>query len=437
MPKTYHTFGAAMRLANKVKLIPAVENRYGGVFMNQKFRSNQFSADVIFKMNSPKQSSNGMVFWYLHRMPSFDTQSPRIHAISQDTNGLAIWLYKTEDNKWRIFAHYDSGDGQVLETSKVYPSNSCTLVLDPTVVPVKIRVEKIMNKLSVFVTDDSADSNNWRNCVSFHNSKLNYHGYFGFTSGNLNGITNDIDIQSFRISDLSPSSVYLSKDNRDAEIGYIDFKDAQEEPKKAKDILHNNKVRMESKYAEVMKAIEFADDDDTELLLFKFWETIRMYNINLGSMVRTLRNYEREKSEIFEQTGEDKNLPQLTQDLKNAQDSIETIGNSMMYINDTLTFLSSEVEDIQTPISDQEYDYTSELIQLVNNLNTRLDGLENKMRTHKDSSKEFTRRVTQQSQEQKEKMGNVMLEAVNTQSGYIQKSTDEGAGYTLTIVIVI
>lgn len=124
MPNAYFTYGAGVRLKSRVKLIPSVSNKIGAVFLRNKFRSNSFTIDYTFKINSSTDKSDGFVMWYLHQLPSFDANSGRIHGVNQDTNGLSIRLYKTENNKWRIFAHYDRGEGNNLENASVRPDNS-------------------------------------------------------------------------------------------------------------------------------------------------------------------------------------------------------------------------------------------------------------------------------------------------------------------------
>lgn len=96
-PETYHTYGAAIiGKSKRIKLIPPVEYRYGGVFLTEKYRSNSFSLDYVFQLNSPTQVSDGFVFWYTPTLPKFDSNSGRIHGVEQDTRGFSVWLHKDE-----------------------------------------------------------------------------------------------------------------------------------------------------------------------------------------------------------------------------------------------------------------------------------------------------------------------------------------------------
>lgn len=115
-------------------------------------------------INSSQKASDGLIFWYLHQFPVFEQKANRIHGVSYDTNGLGVMLYKYGDYKWRLFAHYDRGGNpdQYIENVTPANENSCTLVLNPTEQPVKIRIEKIKKKIAAFVTDDSVGSTNWR-----------------------------------------------------------------------------------------------------------------------------------------------------------------------------------------------------------------------------------------------------------------------------------
>ena len=96
MPDSYHTYGASTKLKNKIKLIPGVDYRYGGVFINQKFRSNAFSLDYTFKMNSETSVSDGFVFWFTPEIPVFEKGSQRIHGVGENTKGFSVWLHKYE-----------------------------------------------------------------------------------------------------------------------------------------------------------------------------------------------------------------------------------------------------------------------------------------------------------------------------------------------------
>ena len=172
MPKAYYTFGAGIRLKNKVKLIPKVSNEYGAMFLNQKYRSRGFTAEFMFKINSNLENSDGLVMWYLHQIPTFSKDSGRIHGVNQDTDGLSIRIYKTDNGKWKIFAHYDRGHGNNQENAPVRPDNSWILSQDPTKVEVRVKVQKIGARLTVLLLDNNSQTEKWKNWVLFHNDFL-------------------------------------------------------------------------------------------------------------------------------------------------------------------------------------------------------------------------------------------------------------------------
>ena len=388
LPKAYYTFGAGIRLKNRVKLIPSVGNKIGAVFLKNKFRSNSFTFDYTFKINSSTDKSDGFILWYLHQLPSFDTNSGRIHGVNQDTNGLGIRLYKTENNKWRVFSHYDRGEGNNLENASVRPDNSWTLMLDPTKVEIKLRVEKLGNKLSIFVTDDNAKSQNWRSWVMFHNEFLNYQGYLGFTAGNTNNILNDIDILSIMIYDNDPNSPYATNDVvNSAEVRYVDFRNEPNSgPTTAKDILH---TQSNSSNVTAQQIVEFKLQDNKEQLLLKAWETLRIYNLNMANLIKTLRRFDKDKMELLKQSTEDKRLLSVIQNLQQAKIAIDMIGNSLVSVNDTVTFLSSEVKDVKSNMSKEEYDITQNLVSMISNLNFKIDSLQTKMQSHESYSQSY------------------------------------------------
>lgn len=142
-PKNFHTYGASIRLRNKIKLIPAVANRFGAFFANQEYKSSGFDIDFVFKFNSPSRTSDGFVFWYMPDPPTFSQNSGRIHGVGKETRGLAVWLHRDDRGRWRLFGHYDPHGMEPLEQARVLPERSCTLVGGK--VNLRLTYGKIMN----------------------------------------------------------------------------------------------------------------------------------------------------------------------------------------------------------------------------------------------------------------------------------------------------
>ena len=439
VPKAYFTYGAGIRLKSKVKLMPSVPNKIGAVFLRNKFRTNSFTIDYIFKINSNTEISDGFVMWFLHDIPSFDIKSERIHGVSQDSQGLGVRLYKTQDNKWRIYAHYDRGDGVTLEKAIVTPDNSWTFILDPTKVNTKIRIEKINGKISLFVTDDSAQSENWRSWVVFHNELLNYQGFIGFTAGNVNNIVNDIDIFSVKLYDNDPNSIYILKNTptNNAEVRYVDFRnETNANPTSSQDILHRQKNTIDESYSH--KTVEFRLEDNKEQLLINMWETLRIYNLNMANLIKTMRRFDKDRSELVKQSTEDKKLTSIFQNLQDAKITIDLIGNSLVTVNDTVTFLSSEVKDVKSDLSREEQDTTQRLISMISNLNYKIDNLQAKMQSHESHSQTYISQLNDKANQLKKDMGNIMIDTLNKQSDQIgQKVSNDGSYWTYIFVIVL
>ena len=363
--------------------------------------------------------------------------SGRIHGVNQDTNGLEIRLYKTENNKWRVFAHNDRGEGNNLENASARPDNSWTLMLDPTKVEIKLRVEILGNKLSIFVTDDNAKSQNWRSWVMFHNEFLNYQGYLGFTAGNTNNILNDIDILSIMIYDNDPNSPYATNDVvNSAEVRYVDFRNKPNSgPTTAKDILH---TQSNSNNVTAQQIVEFKLQYNKEQLLLKAWETLRIYNLNMANLIKTLRRFDKDKMELLKQSTEDKRLLSVIQNLQQAKIAIDMIGNSLVSVNDTVTFLSSEVKDVKSNMSKEEYDITQNLVSMISNLNFKIDSLQAKMQSHESNFHVEISQLGEQTNQLKKDMSAIMIDALNNQSQQIdQKVSNEGSYWTYLFVIAL
>ena len=212
-------------------------------------------------------------------------------------------------------------------------------MLDPTKVPVKIRVEKVNNQMKVFVTDDNADSENWRSWVDLHLPEIFQEGFFGFTSGNAGGIRNDIDLTKVIVTDLDPNSPYLQFADSKTEIRYFTLNDEEEkekeEPTTAKDIFHMKKKV--NKYSETGKGIKFEGTDSQEDILYKIYENIHLFNLNLKEMMGEARLKLMDPSSRLEIDS----MPDLMTDMKYTQETIEYIGQNMLNVNGTLHYLAS------------------------------------------------------------------------------------------------
>ncbi|CAI2366268.1 unnamed protein product [Moneuplotes crassus] len=442
MPHAYHTFGASTKLKNKIKLIPEVDLRYGGVFLNQKYRSTSFSMDFTFKINSPTQSSDGFVFWFTPEIPTFDFKSGRIHGVEQKTSGFSIWLHKDErareGTRWRLFGHYDAGKGVPLERGKILPENSCTFMIDPTRVPAKVRVEKIESQIKVFVIDDNSNSENWRSCITTRYNGIPKDGFFGFTSGNANGIRNDIDILKIIIADLDPNSPYVQfDDDKKTETRYFSLKDEEEkeyedDPETANDIFHMK--RKVSKYSEAGKGIQFLSSDSQEDVLYKVYEGLHQFNLNMKEMIKEARYKLMDPNSKVEETS----VPNLMKDLTYTRDSIEYMGQSINNLNKTLNYLLSGqyAQDAARMQQTATYQVSAEE-DVIDRLNVKLTELERKYESHKGTLEtkivNINRQTQIHNQEMKSRVQQKMSEIGNI------NSTQEGDGlfYILLASVVL
>lgn len=271
----------------------------------------------------------------------------------------------------------------------------------------------------------------------FHNEFLNYQGYLGFTAGNTNNILNDIDILSIMIYDNDPNSPYTTNDVvNSAEVRYVDFRNEPNSgPTTAKDILH---TQSNSNNVTAQQIVEFKLQDNKEQLLLKAWETLRIYNLNMANLIKTLRRFDKDKMELIKQSTEDKRLLSVIQNLQQAKIAIDMIGNSLVSVNDTVTFLSSEVKDVKSNMSKEEYDITQNLVSMISNLNFKIDSLQSKMQSHESYSQSYISQLGEQSNQLKKDMSAIMIDALNNQSQQIgQKVSNEGSYWTYLFVIAL
>jgi hypothetical protein len=208
-------------------------------------------------------------------------------------------------------------------------------VLDPTKQPVKIRFQKMGSKISVLLTDDNANTENWRTCINYSVQGINYQGYIGLTSGNYGVIKNDIDFYKIIVNDYDPNSPNIKFKDLDADVRYFSLHDEEEKeneaPKNAKDLFHMQKEK--NQFSEAGKGVIFTNKDTQEEALFKLWETIRTYNIFMGDIIKTIKETQEDNSNEIR--------PNMLEDIKYTETTIEYIGQNLHQMNSTLNFLGS------------------------------------------------------------------------------------------------
>lgn len=273
--------------------------------------------------------------WFSPEVPKVTTDSKRIHGVNEEMKGFALWFHKNQVGRWRIFSHFDKGNNKI-EDGKILPENSCSLVLDPTKQRVKIRFQKIGTKITVLLTDDNVNSENWRTCIDYSVEGINYQGYIGFTSGNYGVIKNDIEFYKLIAYDYDPTSPYVRFKDSTAEVRYFSLHDEAEKEEvkstdKAKDVLHMEKTK--DQFSETGKGIMFTNKDTQEEAFFKLWETVHQYNIVMGEMIKTIKDTSEADPNLVK--------PNMLEDLKFTEDTIEYIGQNVHQMNSTLNYLGS------------------------------------------------------------------------------------------------
>mmetsp|Transcript_40518 Transcript_40518/g.46476 ORF Transcript_40518/g.46476 Transcript_40518/m.46476 type:complete len:109 (-) Transcript_40518:11-337(-) len=107
----------------------------------------------------------------------------------------------------------------------------------------------------------------------------------------------------------------------------------------------------------------------------------------------------------------------------------------MVNINDTITFLTSEVKDTKTQIPTEEGDLIKSIVSSINSLNGRLDQFESKLSLHSRKTDNMISKVNMETSTTKAEYGNIILGALNDQSTQMQYQEDNGGyiGYFFVI----
>mmetsp|Transcript_33569 Transcript_33569/g.38585 ORF Transcript_33569/g.38585 Transcript_33569/m.38585 type:complete len:180 (+) Transcript_33569:758-1297(+) len=137
------------------------------------------------------------------------------------------------------------------------------------------------------------------------------------------------------------------------------------------------------KFKNEVRVTDVSTSDTTEQTLYKMWETLRLYNINIAHMIRLLKDNQQHQRQIVAQAATDNDLLALTADIAKIQSTLAGTNNgSMAAIVDALTFLTSEVADTQSRLASDEFNATQQLLLAVSGLNKRLETLEHQIQSH-------------------------------------------------------
>jgi hypothetical protein len=191
------------------------------------------------------------------------------------------------------------------------------------------------SKITVLLTDDNANSENWRTCIDYNVQGINYQGYVGLTSGNYGVIKNDIDFYKIIVNDYDPNSPNIRFKDSASDIRYFSLHDEEEKenkaPNSAKDLFHMQRAK--NQFSEAGKGVNFSNKDTQEEALFKLWETTHTYNIFMTDIIKTIKETQTyNPNEI---------RPNMLEDIKYTETTIEYIGQNLHQMNSTLNYLAS------------------------------------------------------------------------------------------------
>lgn len=135
---------------------------------------------------------------------------------------------------------------------------------------------------------------------------MNFQGYLGVTASNTGHTINDVDILSVKVYDTDPNSVYMdmveSQGNLDMLINSPKFQRLLS-------------VSCPDNFKSEVRAADVSASDTTEQTLYKMWETLTLYNINIAHMIRLLKDNQQHQRQIAAQAATDNDLLALTADI--------------------------------------------------------------------------------------------------------------------------
>jgi hypothetical protein len=132
-PLEYHKWGTAVALRKTIKLLPKVENRYGGLWLSQPVETNMFEMAyrviVSNSMNTAARKGRidegllqqiddieGFALWYLNHEPR-ETDMRAAFGFKADYNGVGVYMFKHRGN-WRMMSIYNQGlEGLTVEAA--------------------------------------------------------------------------------------------------------------------------------------------------------------------------------------------------------------------------------------------------------------------------------------------------------------------------------
>jgi len=105
-PLAFDTYGAAVQLHNRYKLIPDIKDRQGAIVLNKRIMSDRkYEVDVEFTMKSDEMRSHGLAVMLLGEEPKLPEEFDPAFGYRTDFKGLGVFLYRSEAKKtWHVVA---------------------------------------------------------------------------------------------------------------------------------------------------------------------------------------------------------------------------------------------------------------------------------------------------------------------------------------------
>jgi len=293
----------------------------------------------------------------------------------------------------------------------------------------------------MFVTDDNELSENWRQCFSFHSPEFNYEGYFGFTAGNSVNKVNDIDFKRVAVFDLDKNSIYSMDGGSGINIKKIDFREdaeierAKQNPNTSNDIFHLKKKV--SRYTSVGSSIHIEESDDLEKTMFKMWEIIRLYNVNIGDMIDTLKKHQDDEGLEDDFVLNPENHDKLFADLQYSQNTIEFMGQNLHMMNSSLEFYSPEKikERAKEPYEAQPASKSAvdEINSIINELTLKIQTIDGRVNSYIQRTSDAFTQVDNKASRYQEQFHSSLNKAMQNPDLYQKQKVEEESHYGIII----
>ena len=138
-PLEFDKVGTTVALRDTIKLIPKVEDRYGGLYMSQPIETDAFEMTYSIDLKNDRNTIytktekgididdiEGFALWYLNDKPTYKDYGTGF-GFRSDYNGLGVYVFK-HLKKWRVIGIYNQGLAGMSVEAVVANLSKCLVV---------------------------------------------------------------------------------------------------------------------------------------------------------------------------------------------------------------------------------------------------------------------------------------------------------------------